>query len=200
MSWRRLGWLALLANAVHCHAGHGLINSFAGIEWLPEAGSTPADWWYRGERLLERTELAAAATDAARLALLQVLARERIAECEALVRLGDPTSMALAVTAYEEHLAAVDAILAGQPESIRGPRLLAWATTLLEHRYIISTDYLDLPRATRRVLGGPFDIAAEHYAAIRAQLPRRLQESLFFKEEEVRWSWAQAQGADAQGL
>jgi hypothetical protein len=44
------------------------------------------------------------------------------------------------------------------------------------------------------------EAAATHYATVRARLPRRVQDSLFFKEEEVRWSWEQAQGADAQGL
>lgn len=190
---------ALLATS--CLAGHGLINSFGGIEWLPDATATPADWRYRFERWGEEAQLALAADDAARVQQLGALARERIAECEALVRLDRGDLVPVAVAAYEQHLAAMRAALETTvPVSQQPAALLSFATLLLEHRYIVSTDYLDLPRASRPVLARLMEVAATHYAAIRPRLSRRVRDGLFFKEEEVRWSWEQALGADAQGL
>jgi len=200
MSPTRLCALWCVLHAACCSAGHGLINSFAGIDWLPPAGTTPADWSYPLERWYEATDLAIAADDATRLTKLQSLARERLAECEALVRSGDVDRISIAAAAYREHLAAARLLVEGSAEAARPAALAAWATTLLEHRYIVSTDYFDLPRNSRPALAGVMDIAIAEYTAIRQQLPRRVQESLFFKEEEVRWSWEQALGADAQGL
>ena len=199
-SWRAV--LAICAWGLACpvHAGHGLINSFAGIEWLPEPGTTPEDWWYRGELLAERAELAAARTPEARLGYLHASARERIAECEALVRAGRTDALPAAFAAYQDTLDRIDALVEAMPRTVRDERRSAWATTLLEHRYIVSTDWFDLPRVHRPALAPLMEIAGARYARVRERLSRRRQEALFFKEEEVRWSWEQAQGADAQGL
>lgn len=189
-----------LCLAFNAQAGHGLMNSFAGIEWLPPAGTTPADLTYRIERLLETTELAFADTPEARQALVLDFARERLAEIETLVKANDAKTAAPAITAYAAHLEQALAIVNDLEEAARPAHYLALATSLLEHQYIVSTDYLDLPRGSRTVLAEVMHSAAQHYAATRARLSRRTQDSLFFKEEEVRWSWEQAQGADAQGL
>ena len=175
------------------------MNSFAGIDWLPPAGTTPADLTYRVERWLEETELAFADTPK-RLPLVLGFARERLAEIEALIRADDAKQAGPAIVAYASHLAQASAIVNGLEEAARPAPSLALAMTLLEHQYIVSTDYLDLPRESRAVLADVMRTAATHYAGARARLTRRTQDSLFFKEEEVRWSWDQAQGADAQGL
>lgn len=175
------------------------MNSFARIDWLPPAGTTPADLTYRVERWLEETELAFADTPR-RLPLVLGFARERLAETEALIRADDAEQAGLAIVAYTSHLVQASAIVNDLEEVARPAASLALAMALLEHQYIVSTDYLDLPRESRAVLADVMRTAATHYAGARARLTRRTQDSLFFKEEEVRWSWDQAQGADAQGL
>ena len=107
---------------------------------------------------------------------------------------------ATAIVAYASHLVQASAIVNDLEQTARPAPSLALATALLEHQYIVSSDYLDLPRESRAVLAEVMRTAATHYAGVRARLTRRTQDSLFFKEEEVRWSWDQAQGADAQGL
>ena len=42
--------------------------------------------------------------------------------------------------------------------------------------------------------------AGRMYGRIAAQLERKVKESLFFKEEEVRWSTELAEQADIQGI
>ncbi len=176
------------------------MNSFAGIEWLPPAGITPADRSYRVARWWEEIQLALAATPAEKLSLSLSFARERLAEIEDLIRAGNSPAAHPAIAGYASHLAQASTLVASVIAVEHEAQLLSFATVLLEHQYIVSTDYLDLPRESRGALSEIMKIAAQHYSATRAQLPRRTQDSLFFKEEEVRWSWEQAQGADAQGL
>lgn len=176
------------------------MNSFAGIDWLPPAGSTPADLSYRLERLREETQLLIAGTSEKRLPRLLGFARERLAELETLIKAHNAEAAASAITAYAAHLEQAITIVDGLDDAARPAHYLALATTLLEHQYIVSTDYLDMPRESRTVLAKIMQRAGADYARVRARLSRRTQESLFFKEEEVRWSWDQAQGADAQGL
>ncbi|MGD9603052.1 MAG: DUF5667 domain-containing protein [Gammaproteobacteria bacterium] len=192
--------LAAWLLATQVQAGHGLINSFAGIAWLPDPGTTPTSWWYPAELLAERAELAAARTPESRLERLHAAARERIAECEAVVRAGHPAALPAAFAAYRATLEQIDALVEAMPHTVREARRTTWATTLLEHRYIVSTDWFDLPRSHRGELAPLMEISAAQYVRVRERLPRRRRDSLFFKEEEVRWSWEQAQGADAQGL
>jgi hypothetical protein len=127
------------------------------------------------------------------------LARERLAEAVAEVTRHHPRDATTALDAYAVLIVAAreDLEAAGHeaPADFR-----QYAETLLEHRYIVATEYFDLPRDTRPVLAAAITAAAAQYSRVRARFSRREQESLFFKEEEVRWAWEQAQAADAQGL
>ncbi len=188
-----LATLLVLAALPTVHAGHGLMNAFADIEWLPDPGRTPASPDYFLDRAAESARLAL--TDApGRFALLLELLREKLAEVDAMVRADRRAEAAVAVTAYRDYLERA----AGLAASDDAARTLAAA--LLEHQYIMSVNYLDLPRDTRPVIGGVMTAAATHYERLRDALPRTFREAQFFKEEEVRWSWETAQQADAQGL
>ncbi len=200
MTVRRFSLIVLSLLSLTASAGHALINSFAGIRWLPPAGTTEADWTYPAKRLLEEAQLDLTPRPEAARALLETFARRRLAEMEVLVRAGNAAALALTCQRYERHLDALEQRIAmslgGAPEA----RWLAYANALLEQQYIISTDYLDLPREQRTSLAEAIRIASKHYAIARARLSTPTQESLFFREEEIRWSWDQALGADAQGL
>ncbi len=197
LAWSALFWGCLIVQA---QAGHGLMNSFAGIEWLPPAGITPADRTYRVARWWEEIQFSLAATPAEKLSLSLSFARERLAEIEVLIRADNPAAARQASADYAVHLAQASTLVASFSPVEHEAQLLSLATVLLEHQYIVSTDYLELPRESRGVFSEIIKIAAQHYTGVRDQLPRRTRDSLFFKEEEVRWSWEQALGADAQGL
>lgn len=189
-------WLGFTSVAM---AGHGLINSFAGIEWLPEPDTTPANWLWRLEQWREARALAALETPLLRMTMRLHLARERLAEAIAEVHRHRAVDAGTALDAYATLIVAARADLeaAGNVGTEERRR---YAETLLEHRYIVATEYFDLPRDTRPVLASGMTAAATQYAKVRTSFSRREQERLFFKEEEVRWAWEQAQAADAQGL
>ncbi|MEQ8230537.1 MAG: DUF5667 domain-containing protein [Gammaproteobacteria bacterium] len=190
----RTALLVVLLVTGTAHAGHGLMNAFADIEWLPPAGRTPADIDYPLDRAVETLRLAIA-DEPGRFALLLDFQREKLAETDALVRAGDGTAAALAVSAYLDYLERAVALVDGD-----GTRARTLATALLEHQYIMSVNYLDMPRASRSVVAGIIDAAGARYERLVADLPRTWREAQFFKEEEVRWSWEMARQADLQGL
>ena len=182
------------------YAGHGLLNAFAGIGWLPPAGIAPNSALYRFERWAEQVELRLVAQPAERITLDLKFARERLAEAEAMVRARDAAATATAMTAYRECIERVAQAALETAHDAQPTALESIANSLLEHQYIIATDYQDLPRDSRRALAAIINTASTRYSAFAAQLPRRTKEALFFKEEEVRWSWEMALAADAQGL
>ncbi len=180
-------------------AGHGLINSFAGIEWLPRPGTTPQSPWYRLELWRDELNLDRVDNLAERWALLHHLTRERLAELEACVRSTNcATDRTLAT--YQAYLARWQSTVEDFPSAERSTRVASLLSTLLEHQYIVATDFYELPRATRSALFKVREIASKPYAELRATLSRKIQDSLFFREEEVRWSWEQANGTQEQGL
>ena len=75
-----------------------------------------------------------------------------------------------------------------------------YAIALLEHQYVMSVNYLDLPRDSRRLISEVIDAASAQYELISPRLDDAFKATLFFKLDEVRWSWEVAQQADKQGL
>jgi hypothetical protein len=198
---RALVLLAVLALAMNgASAGHGLINSFAGIDWLPDPGVTPDRYAWLGDRWAERARLWRAGGAAPRLALLLGDLRERLAELEAMVQAGHARAADLAGEHYREQLAAaVRSAHSGAPAE-RATLLGRLADALLEHQYILSTDYPDLPRAARAAVTPVMAAAGAAYGAVVQGLGRAERERRFFREEEVRWSWEMALAGEAQGL
>jgi|LNFM01.1.fsa_nt_gb hypothetical protein len=189
--------LSALAASGSADAGHGLINSFAGIEWLPDPGVTPDATIYPLELAQEAAVLRLTRAPAARLELLRAQARERLAELDAMVRVGLPTAAQRATDGYATALRAMRQLI----ESAANPaRDRAWAEELLAHQYMLSTNYLDLPRDSRQAIAPMMTLARDDYARLSTRLPQRTKDALFFKEEEVRWSWEMAVAADEQGL
>lgn len=198
---RRLVLLALLTClASAARAGHGLINSFAGIAWLPEAGLLPVDFGWRLDCWAERFDVLRAPDSATAIALLEAHSMERLAEAVLLVKRKEGGAAAPSVEDYVRLLDEISTRIGTLEAEARTTAHLAFAARLLEAQYILSTEYLDLPREHRKALAPAVEAARHQYQAQRAPLSRRDQESLFFREEEVRWSWEQAQAADAQGL
>ena len=184
--------VVLLGWALPLWAGHGLLNAFAGIAWLPPAGTTPDSPWYAADRLQERSALALADA-AARPDLLDAIAREKLAEAEAMLKAGKTEAAAIALARWQAlaQTRLAEAAPAQQRQAVNA---------LLEQQYIALTDYLDLPRAHRLPLLTAARAVASACTGLLAQLPRREREGLFFRAEEVRWALEMAAAADEQGL
>lgn len=184
--------VVLLGWALPLWAGHGLLNAFAGIAWLPPAGTTPDSPWYAADRLQERSALALADATA-RPDLLDAIAREKLAEAEAMLKAGKTEAAAIALARWQAlaQTRLAEAAPAQQRQAVNA---------LLEQQYIALTDYLDLPRAHRLPLLTATRAVASACTGLLAQLPRREREGLFFRAEEVRWALEMAAAADEQGL
>ncbi len=175
-----LALLALLPASVL--AGHGLLNSFSDLAWLPPPGRTPDQWNYRLDDLRDQARLLLADDDVARLGVCLSVMREKLAEAEAMVGKAEAAAAHVAIDGYRAYLTRAEALV----DDATRERL---ARALLEHQYMLSVDYPDLPVAPRALLATLIDDIGLRYQALRAKLPSGSAEALFFKEEEVRWSW-----------
>lgn len=181
-------------------AGHGFMNSFADVEWLPEPGRTPDQFGYRLDNWHEQAALTIETDVSRRFALSLEFAREKLAEIEAMVVTNQPQAARSALAQYASYLeVAEDSLLAHTSEQ-REEFRLRYAKALLEHQYVLSVNYLDLPRTSRSVMLEAMKTAGKSYKPVAEQLERKVKASLFFKEEEVRWSTELAEQADIQGL
>ena len=180
-------------------AGHGFMNAFGDVEWLPEPGKTPNQLGYEIDNWQERATLALASSEE-RFEISLKFAREKLAEVESMVIQEDRVAAQIAVDRYRDHLVVATQSLADQTGDVLIELNLRFANALLEHRYVLSVNYLDLPRDSRPTILGVIDAANASYETVAKKLTPKVKDSLFFKEEEVRWSVELARQADAQGL
>jgi Domain of unknown function (DUF5667) len=186
----RLVFLLAALGSTPTQAGHGLLNSFNDIEWLATPAVTPDVWYYRAVTMKEALALRLADSPAEKATLCAKGLREKLAEALAMAKANKPQASALALSRYRDYLDCVTALAAaGTPADLP----LRLATALLEQRYMISVEFADLPTTGRAPLERWMDEVAQHYEKLRAGLPHATRESLFFKEEEVRWSWQMGQ-------
>jgi Domain of unknown function (DUF5667) len=186
--------LAFLSQAEPAAAGHGMVTSFAAIEWLPEPGRTPDEIFYFLDTWGEERELEAAAGPRELLDVSLRIAREKLAELEAMVRDRNVPAARVAAGRYR---ALVERALAalrdgGSPHPGPGEEGKALAhplcQALLEHQYILSVDYEALPRESRRLLAGIIAAADAAYQEAAPYLSRKDRDPFLFKQNEVRWS------------
>ena len=182
------------------HAGHGLMNSFADVEWLPDPGVTPDQIAYLFDRIDESTELQFAGSPDEKIALCLEFAREKLAETSAMIKDHEGDAASFAMRLYGDYLARVSAIVEGADPSRAAERRHRFINALLEHIYIMSVDYLDMPLEIRTRLSPLFGTAMRHYEAHSGRLPKGEKEAFFFKEEEIRWSLEMTQQADKQRI
>ena len=169
-------------------AGHGMSAAFASIEWLPDPGRTPDELLYALDGWAERRELAAATTSRETLGAALRIAREKLAELEAMVAKGDASAAAVARDRYASAIAeAGTAVSRGEEKEVAAlARDLCQA--LLEHQYILSVDYETLPAGTRAIVADVVADAERAYREVAPLLVRADRDAFFFKEGEVRWS------------
>jgi hypothetical protein len=162
--------------------------SFASIEWLPDPGRTPDELLYALDGWAERRELAAATTSRETLGVALRIAREKLAELEAMVAKEDASAAAVARDRYASAIAeAGTAVTRGEDREVAAlARDLCQA--LLEHQYILSVDYETMPSAARAILADVVADAERAYREVAPRLGRADRDAFFFKEGEVRWS------------
>jgi hypothetical protein len=178
-------------------AGHGFLSAFGNIEWLPEPGRTPDNPWYRLDTWQEEGKLLLARDPEAKVRLCLTFAREKLAELEAMVRAENASAAETAADRYREYIDRAQHLISDGTEATTKESLAeVMANSLLEHQYILSVIYEDLPASTRAVVLREIAIAQERYQDITKLLPPKKKGALFFKEEEVRWSVQMATRAD----
>lgn len=188
----------LLFASVPALAGHGFMTAFGNIEWLPEPGRTPDRAWYRVDGWEEESRLFLARTPAEKVRLCLAYAREKLAELEAMVKAENAPAAQTAATHYQLYIDRARHITADETEpTVKESLAEVMANALLEHQYILSVIYEELPASTRAgVVPQVITIAQERYQDIAGLLPPKKKGALFFKEEEVRWSIQMATRAD----
>jgi Domain of unknown function (DUF5667) len=178
-------------------AGHGFMSAFGNIEWLPEPGRTPDSPWYRLDAWQEEGKLLLARDPEAKARLCLTFAREKLAELEAMVKAENASAAEIAAGRYREYVDQAQRVLSDGTETMTKEALAeAMANALLEHQYILSVIYEELPTSTRAVVPRVITTAQERYQDITKLLPPKKKGALFFKEEEVRWSVQMALRAD----
>ena len=178
-------------------AGHGFMSAFGNIEWLPEPGRTPDSPWYRLDAWQEEGKLLLVRDPEAKVRLCLTFAREKLAELEAMVRAENAPAAETAADRYREYIDRARHLISEGTEATTKESLTeVTANALLEHQYILSVIYEDLPASTRAVVLRVIATAQERYQDITKLLPPKKKGALFFKEEEVRWSVQMATRAD----
>ena len=186
--------LALLSYAEPAAAGHGMVMSFATIEWLPEPGRTPDEIFYFLDTWGEERELAAANGRREALDVSLRIAREKLAELEAMVRAQNVPAAQIAADRYRALVERALVALRDEGSSRPGPaeetKALARSLcqALLEHQYILSVDYETIPHESRRLLAGAVAEAEAAYREAAPGLSQKDRDPFLFKQNEVRWS------------
>jgi hypothetical protein len=182
-----LGLAFCLEFSLPAFAGHGFSSTFGNIEWLPEPGRTPDSALYRLDAAREAGQLLLARTDEAKIRLCLTFAREKLAELEAMVKAEKADAAKIATERYHLY---VDRAQQLTTASMSEKELLAdlMANAFLEHQYMMSVIYEELPASTRAVVLEVIAAAQEKYQVVTKLLSPKKKGALFFKEEEVRWS------------
>lgn len=183
---RRILWLFLFFSSP-AFAGHGFVSAFSNIEWLPDPGRTPDSAWYPLDAVQEESQLFLARAPAVKVQLCLTFAREKLAELEVMVKAENATAAATAADRYRLYVDRAKQILVNDTAD-KESLAENMANALLEHQYILSVIYEELPASTRAVVLQVTSTAHERYQDVTRLLSPKKKGALFFKEEEVRWS------------
>src|SRR5215813_9729849 len=158
---RYIFWFALLSPTL-AFAGHGFASAFSNIEWLPDPGRTPDSAWYQIDALQEESKLFLARTPTAKISLCLTFAREKLAELEAMVKAENASAAETAAGRYRLYIdRAQQLITTDNPD--KEALAESMANALLEHQYILSVIYEELPVTTRAIVLQVTSAAHERY-------------------------------------
>src|SRR5262244_1752658 len=150
--WYCLSWLLLLVPQASL-AGHGFMSAFGNIEWLPEPGRTPDSSWYELDAWQEEGKLLLTRDPEAKVHLCLTFAREKLAELEAMIKAENTPAAEIAAGRYREYVDRAQRLINEQTGTMSKETLAeVMANALLEHQYILSVIYEELPASTRAVV------------------------------------------------
>ena len=199
MRARPLVCTLLLVAMTPVNAGHGFMNSFGDVEWFPDPGITPNEWTYRLDRADEQLALMRASGEN-KFSLPLEYAEEKLSEASAMIKAKDPAAARIALDYYDDYITRANVALESSSGAEQAALRSRFIDAVLEHIYLITVDYVDMPLKDRTMLSKFFETGILRYEAARDKLPKAARDALFFKEEEVRWSIEMTRQADAQGI
>jgi len=176
------------------------MNSFGDVKWLPEPGTTPDELAYPFDRLKELFELKTAGSTKKEIDLCLEFAYEKLAEASEMLKNNDTSATAVALEDYGTYIGRAGALVDALPVENHSGHRTRYVAFLLEHVYIMSVEYLDMPLGARTILSPLFSNAMADYERHSAKLPKGEKDALFFKEEEVYWSLEMVSRADEQQI
>ena len=167
-------------------AGHGFMNSFANIEWLPEAGLTPNQSFYFLDSFAEKIEILLSQREGHQGEAYLKLSKEKLAEIVEMAKKERTEETQLATRHYFEYLNRAFE----ENGNEKSQKYLTILTTILEHRYILGFEYPELTEGDGQQIIRNTDSALNSlYKKIEELIPRHLSDSLFFKKDEINWIW-----------
>jgi hypothetical protein len=184
MNRTRGQWLVGLLSVLPAAAlaGHGFMTAFANIEWLPDPGRTPDSAWYAMDSWQEEGQLMLTADTEAHLLLCLTFAREKLAEIDNMLRAENIGAAQTAVDRYHSYMIRATEFMAQAPSTADAARLATLvATALLEHQYIYSILYEELPTTSRALVPHILKLAEEQYQKVTRHLSPRQKDALLLK-------------------
>ena len=170
-------------------AGHGFFNSFEGINWLPESGLTPGDFFYAVDAASEKITLHLTKDSYTKKKKYLDLAEERLAEGISLLKQGNIAYSTKIENEYDEYLKKLRLPPYINEDIREVESQQKYAERLLQHMYILSVEVLGTPRSMHKYFLNLNEMVTKHYEHITESLSRDFVDSHFFKKEEVKWSW-----------
>ena len=172
--------------SINALAGHGFMNSFANIEWLPDAGLTPNQSFYFLDSVAEKIEILFSQRERHQGETYLKLSKEKLAEIVEMANNEGPEEAQLAERHYFEYLNRAFEENGGE----KNEKYLTILKTILEHRYILGFEYQELSKDGSQEIIKSTDLNLHSlYTKIEELIPRSLGDSLFFKKDEINWIW-----------
>ncbi len=189
--------LCLYLLPIRTDAGHGLMNSFGNIEWLPDAGINPDQIFYPIDAWAEKIESFFSTDSVGALAIYLKLSKEKLAEIVEMTKQDLVTEASVAEQQYLRYLSTISDENFYKDNVSSTNSELKLLNTLLEHRYILAIEYPDLPPITRKKVILKINNELETlYTKVESRIPQTQKDSLFFRKDEVAWIWEIAEESD----
>ena len=182
------------------NAGHGFMNSFSEVQWFPDPGTLPSEMAYHLDMLQEQFKLSITSTPSEKISLVLELALEKLSEASTEIKRGLVESTLLALNNYERYMDLAESLVTdGDPDKrqIDSPEIIQ---KQFEHAYLIGVDYTDMPLGSREMFADFFAKNLARHEKLKTMLDKKAIDSLFFKEEEIRWSIEMTKQADLQKI
>jgi len=181
-------------------AGHGFMNSFSEVEWFLEHGTLPSEMAYHLDTLQEQFKLSITSTPSEKISLALMFASEKLSEASAEIKQGLVESTKIALGNYEKYMDLAEDLVSEQDPDKRLIDAQEAIQKQFEYVYLIGVDYTDMPLGAREIFTEFFAKSLARHERMKAMLDKETIDSLFFKEEEIRWSIEMTRQADLQKI